>query len=257
MIAKNKRVINGYNLADMRLQEWVDWKSYGAQQVFIAAMQRLGSRLQQDRERWLGFIHKYGLDNLLASFAWSEVNIRIQYIGDTERFKRIDWWELPSECYNWEAGDCEGSTYLLVSCLELIRELVKRSKDWQFATLGYYHDYKQYYGHAFPLFWNSYLAHWNVLESTWDSEVNPFIWVKWNPEQYIPAIAFNRHRTYRFDLASHRRLFGLSDAWYERHKEAIQAMIKYVTMAKRLKVSWMHKGKRPVPLQMENLEVMV
>jgi len=257
MIAKNKRVVNGYNLTDMRLQEWIDWKSYGAQQTFVGAMQRLGQRLRQDRDRWLRYINRFGLDNLLASFAWSDVNVKILYIGDTDRFKRVDWWCLPSECYVWKAGDCEDCTYLLTSALEIIRELTQRKPDWHFAALGYYNDVTQYYGHGFSLFYNTYLNSWNVLETTWDSEVNPFIWVKWNPEQYVPAIVFNRSHTYRMDIPSHRRILKLNDAWYSRHEEAIKAMIKYVAVGAKLQVSWVHKYERPVPLKLESLEVMV
>jgi len=257
LLAKNKRVVSGYNLADMRLQEWIDWKSHGALQIFIGAMRRLSQYLKQDPERWLKFIRTFGLDNLLASFAWSEVNVKIKYIGDTERFKRVDWWELPTECYNWMQGDCEDSTFLLASTLEIIQRLTARKPDWHFATLGYYRDGRQYFGHAYCLFFNTYLANWKVLETTWDVAVNPLIWLKWNPEQYVPAILFNRSRVYRMDVPSHRRLLKLSDAWYERHKEAIQVMIKYVILARGLKVSWMHKAKRPVPLRLESLEVMV
>jgi len=257
LLAKNKRVISGYNLADMRLQEWIDWKSHGALQIFIGAMKRLSQCLKRNPERWLKFIRTFGLDNLLASFAWSEVNVKIKYIGDTERFKRVDWWELPTECYNWMQGDCEDSTFLLTSALEIIQRLTGRKPDWHFAVLGYYRDGAQYFGHGYCLFYNTYLSSWNTLETTWDTEVNPLIWLKWNPEQYVPAILFNRSRVYRMDVSSHRRLMALDNAWYERHRDAIHAMIKYVMVGAKLKVPWMHKDKRPVPLRLKNLEVMV
>jgi len=257
MYAKNKRVVSGYNLADMLLFEWIDLKSFGGTKVFEEAQAKLIAQMKE--ESFAEKVRKYGAENFLTSYCWSIVNVRIAYIGDTEQFNRVDWWELPTECYNWMKGDCEDSTFLLSAALESIREVAYKPYEYKYlAVLGFYCDAQgNYYGHGFVLYYNSYLQKWCVLETTWDKEVNPFIWINWNPEMYVPAVLFDRRTVLRMDVESHRQQLGLQKDWYERHKEMISAMIDYITLAKKMKVSWMHKTVRPVPVDLSCLEVMM
>jgi len=257
MIAKNKRVVSDYNLTDMLLWEWLDPKSFGAQQVYSKAFKKLIEKLRQDFSRWIRLINKYGLDNILSSFCWSVVNVEIGYIGDTDRFKRVDWWELPTECWNWKLGDCEDSTFLLGSALENVKSMTKRKDDMFLCTIGYYVTVdKVYYGHAYVLYFNSYYKKWYVLETTWDKEVSPFIWFNWNPEMHVPAVLFNRKVTLRMDLEPFRKKLDLTNAWYERHEKAIKEMIEYITTGKKLECSFMHKKVRPVPIRIEDMTAM-
>ncbi|MEM1538777.1 MAG: LAGLIDADG family homing endonuclease [Candidatus Nezhaarchaeales archaeon] len=109
MIAKNKRVVAGLNVADMELREWVDPLSFGGTAVFTKAFNRFVELAKSD-PAWYGYANKYGLENLLAVFAWSVVNVEIPYRYDTEMFKRDDFWLLPSETWStFKAGDCEDS----------------------------------------------------------------------------------------------------------------------------------------------------
>jgi len=118
-----------------------------------------------------------------------------------------------------------------------------------YVALGYYKSPDQYYGHSYALFNHSYHKKWFVMETTWDQEVNPFLWVNWDKDQYIPAILFNRYAILRMDNKHHRALIGLNEEWYKRHYSAIRDMINYVTVGKQLKVSYMHKTVNPVPIE--------
>jgi len=253
MIARNKRVVSGYNIANMDLSEWIDPKSYGALDVFLASLDRFLELLGKDKG-WLGRANKYGLHNLMASFAYSYVNVKIGYRSDTEMFKRYDWWNLPSETIELGKGDCEDTSFLLSSSIEHICSFCMVEPSY-YCTLGYYHAGGAYYGHAYVLYHHTYAKKWCVLETTYDHEVSPFVWLVWNPDTYIPAICFNRKDELVMTNHDHRERLGLGDGWYERHKEAIEDMIKYVQTGELLKCSFMHKKERPAPEQkMERLE---
>ncbi|MHA1615017.1 MAG: hypothetical protein ACTSYJ_09245 [Candidatus Thorarchaeota archaeon] len=250
MLAHNKRVIyvdgQAYPLADMYLQEWIDPRSFGAMEVFRKAYDK-AVQLSKDSPKWMEWFNKYGFHNFLASFCWSVVNVEVQYRYDTDMFKRADWWSLPSETYNWKKGDCEDTTFLLASALEHVQN-VTDIDDRYFAVLGFYVHEGQYYGHGYVMWLHDYIGKWMILETTWDCEVSPFIWYNWTPDKYVPAIMFNRSDFFRMDIESHRSVFDLNNDWYERHKDAIKAMINYIETGKQLLVSFMHKLIRPVPI---------
>jgi len=265
MIAKNKRVIyvdgKPYSIADMNLQEWLDPKSYGANEVYRLATEKLLDKLRKNR-KWFNYLKKYGLDNFLTSFCWSIVNTNIGYEGDSANFKRVDWWATPTETWSWAVIlkilgglDCEDTTFLLSSSLELVKQLTKRNV--YYSSLGYYYYRGTYYGHGYVLYFNSYLKKWCVLETTWDSEVSPFVWYLWNPNKYVLAVAFNRKEILRMDLKPHREKLNLTEKWYLKHEEAISAMIKYITLGEKLEVSWMHKKVRPVEVSLEDQVTMI
>ncbi|MEM1555450.1 MAG: hypothetical protein QXM54_02850 [Desulfurococcaceae archaeon] len=260
MIARNKRVVAGQNIADMDLAEWIDPLSYGAQSVFNKAVRKFVDLAKSDSS-WFGYANTYGLENILAVFCWSTVNVEIPYRSDTEMFKRADFWLLPSETYStFKAADCEDSTHLLASALENILLFSDINDPTQyFCCLGYYYD-GSYWGHAFILWRNKYLEHqlkptesysnkYYVFETTWDEEISPFSWYNWRYESYIPAIIFNRRYCSTTLNADAQSTLGVSQSYIERHKEAIQNMIDYVTTGRLIKESWRHKTKeRMVPM---------
>jgi len=61
----------------------------------------------------------------------------------------------------------------------------------------------------------------------------------------------------RMDLKPHREKLNLTEKWYERHRKAIDNMIKYITLGEKLEVSWMHKKTRPVEVSLEDQVVMI
>ena len=272
MIAKNKRVIylsdgTKLSLSSMELYEWIDPKSYGSEYIESRASELLVRDIM--KETWtLNGVNKIGFDHFMAWYEWGVVNKYVPYAGDTQTFHRDDWWALPSEVVDWvlkllyEGGkpkiagfDCEDTTFALASALDRLRIYRSNdSKNYYFACLGYYNDNKQLYGHAFPIWRDRYLSqafkktYWAVLESTLDNFVNPQFALPWNPDQYIIAIAFNRDTVLRMDNPDDRKVLGLTDDWYNKYKDDIAEMINYITTGKKLEVSWMHKTKRPVPI---------
>jgi len=255
VIAKNKRVVNGYNLTDMELVEWIDPLSWGGSDVFYRAYAKIVEECADPQ--FLQWLQTFGLDNFLANHCWNIVNTEIDYIGDTEMFNRADWWCLPSECLNWKKGDCEDTAFLLAAALENVKLCCEREDDTYFAVLGYFVDQANYYGHGFVLYYNSYLQGWYVLETTWDNEISPFVWYNWDPNLYVPAIAFNRPNVLLMTSQAQRQKLGLSDSWYNQYEALIQDMINYVTTGKLLKVSWLHKKVRPAPVKVNLIKTMV
>jgi len=257
-LAKQKRVIhlpNGESLklSNMDLREWIDPYSCGAQEIYDNSVSHLASLLNDDLLTWLGHIETFGLHNLLASFCHSIVNVAISYVGDVELFKRVDWWELPSECYQWKMGDCEDTTFLLTSVLGNVAHMCEGLEGRYYAVLGYYRDLNEYYGHAYVLYYHNYFGQWCILETTLDKKVSPFIWLNWNRESYVPAIIFNRDAVYNMKLRAHREGFKLDEEWYNKHKEHVGNMVDYVTTGRQLTCSWMHKGVRPAKIELGDL----
>ena len=266
MIAKNKRVVAGLNVADMELCEWVDPLSFGGTAVFTKAFNRFVELAKAD-SAWYGYVNKYGLENILAVFAWSIVNVEIPYRYDTETFKRSDFWLLPSETYStFKAGDCEDTSFLLSSALENVVSFTDvKDPEHYFCVLGYYYDGK-YWGHAYVLWRNAYLesklspaadysTKYYVFETTWDNEVSPFVWYNWQYERYIPAVVFNRSYCSTLLNPSTQMVLGVSPSYVEKHKEAIQNMIDYVTTGTKLKESWRHKTRERMVPRIEGLKV--
>ena len=145
---------------------------------------------------------------------------------------------------------CEDTTFLLTSAV------LNLSRASCYAVLGFYNDDGILYGHGYPIYYVPYLKKWAVLESTLDCEVPMLVWIRWNPEKYIPAIIFNKHEVYRMDIKPHREKFGLTDEWYRRYEEPIKAMIEYVEIGKPVPVwEYMHKGRRPVKVGLGDLIV--
>lgn len=266
MIAKNKRVVAGLNVADMELCEWIDPLSFGALAVFTKAVNRFVELAKSD-PAWYSYANKYGLENLLAVFAWGVVNVEIPYRYDTEMFKRADFWLLPSETWStFKAGDCEDTSFITSSALENVLMFTGvRDSERYFCCLGYYYD-GGYWGHAFILWRNTYLegrlrpaaeysVKYYVFETTWDTQVSPFVWYNWHYEQYIPAIIFNRKYCSTLLSPEAQMALGVSPSYVERHREAIQNMIDYVTTGVKLKESWRHKTRERMVPRVEGLKI--
>jgi len=267
LIAKNKRVVAGLNVADMELCEWIDPLSFGGAAVFTKAVNRFVELAKSD-PAWYGYANKYGLANILAVLCWSVVNVEIPYRYDTDAFKRADFWLLPSETYStFKAGDCEDVSFLTASALENVLRLTGiRDRERYFCVLGYYYDGNYYWGHAYILWKNPYLARrlkpaedhstkYYVFETTWDTEVSPFVWYNWHYERYIPAVIFNRSYCSTLLSPEAQMTLGVSPSYVERHREAIQNMIDYVTTGVKLKESWRHKTQERMVPRVEGVKV--
>jgi len=244
MIAKNKRVVMGYNVTDMSLFDWLALPSYGASETFTEAVRRYLQR--QDTYKPLA--EKVGVHNVLATLVWGVVNTEIDYRHDTDQFKRVDWWCLPTETWNWRRGDCEDTSFLLSSALRLLENFTGKTGLYR-CCLGFYFDWQEraYYGHGYVLWWHDHLKKWIVMETTWDWEVSPSMAYIWRPETYIPATIFDHKEVDVMTSKQARQKYGLTDAWYGKHEALIEAMINYITTGERLPVRFMHKKRRPVP----------
>ena len=255
MIVRNKRVIylpdgSKKDLGNMLLTEFLDPESYGSMRLWNYASSKLGYMFQTDPNGTMEKIRILGYEHLMAYLMWNYVNVTIRYVGDTESFRRADWWQLPSETEEWGTGDCEDSSFLLSSGLERIPNIS------YYCIIGYFLDQGTYYGHAFVIFHNQELEKWLVLETTLDNEISFFVGIPWDPDRYVPAVAFTRKEFLSMIIKSHRDKLGLSDEWYNRHCRAIRDMIDYILTGMKLDVKWMHKSRRPVRLNADEVEVL-
>ena len=279
MIARNKRIIylrdgTKLNLSDMELQEWIDNRSYGAIYIESRATELLVKAIKKGI--WsLRLVNEIGFDHFMAWFIWGLVNKYVPYAGDNETFHRDDWWNLPSETVDWilkplyekqlvkmKGADCEDTSILLSSGLERLKIYRPNDKkNYYFMCIGYYSYNKTLYGHGFPIWRDRYWSnafhkpYWLVLESTLDTMVNPQFGIPFNSNQYVIALAYNRDgHVLRMDDKNDRKILGLSDEWYSEYKDAIKDMIEYVTVGKKLEVSWMHKIARPVKSKFDKIK---
>jgi len=248
-------VIAGFDIGKMSLVEWLDPVSYGAIEVYRSALEKWISFIESDPDKYNKLEKLLGLENALTSLQWSIVNTEIDYRYDTDLLKREDFWLLPSECWALKKGDCEDTTMLLGASLEIIKKSLEPKNFDYLACAGWYKQEDQYYGHAYVLFHHSRRLKWCTLETTWDS-VLPIGWyVFWNPDVYVTSVAWNRSRFLDLTSREHRSLLGLTNEWYEKHRKYIELMKDYVVTGRKLDQPFMHKKRRPVPLDLSKLEV--
>lgn len=251
MRAVNKRIFGEYNLGEVNLAEFVDPKNPGAIEIFNVSVKKFIELNNQDNS-WMDKANKYGLECFLVAFGQSIINVEIAYRPDTETVEKTDCWFRPNQTWAWKKGDCEDTTFLSGSFLEIVLEFCEAGK--YFATLGYYRTFdNKYYGHGYILLQLPYYKKWLIIETTLDREISPFIWLNWNPETYIPAVAFNRKEELIMTIKRDREKLGLSEAWYQRHQAQIQQMIDYIQTGKPLPYHYMHKTIRPVPINQNDL----
>lgn len=250
----------------MNLIEWIDPASYGSYYLYFQALEKLVSNFKKDPSTWGKWLGKYGIDHFLAWYMWSWVNVNIPYQYDSETFKRVDWWCLPTESLDWALAklvgglDCEDCAILLASGLERLRPF-RNEASYYYCVLGFYYNGKDYYGHGYDIWLDKYLSeaykkpYWATMETTLDNEVSPFIAYPWNPEQYIPAVCFNRKEELIMTIKIHREKLGLTDDWFNKHKGAIEAMLNYIQTGEKLTYHFAHKTKerRVIPKVVERI----
>jgi len=249
-VACRKRVVHLPNGGEIDfgcwdLRDFVQPGCYAARQLESMAMQEYTN----SREVYDPYVQAWGIVPTLTKIMWNTVNKAIGYRHDDPVFQTPDFWMLPNETWHMKAGDCEDSTLLLASAVELAKEMFggfDPAESTVFAVLGYYNAGDALYGHAYVLFRNPKIVdRWLWIETTWDEEVPINVWYVWDPNKLIPVYFGNSRVFYRID--QHYDVLGLSKSYVDQWWDAIQAMIEYVESGRWLKNRWMHKKIRPVP----------
>ena len=225
------------------LRDFIQPRCNASTEIYVGAFSRLVSEFDSVRD----LVNKIGLHNVLVKYAWNIVNVEVKYRYDDPVFNVPDYWLLANETWSQRHGDCEDSSFLLESVIEHILE-IDGSGDpsaRSYAVIGYYYDGQQYYGHAWVLYRSDKIVpkdRWAWIETTLEEEVPQHIWFLWRPEDLVPVYWFNSRESYR--ILEDYEVLGLDEEYIETHRGAIDAMIAYVETGKRLKVKWMHKGRR-------------
>jgi len=258
-VTKRKRVVKlpdrEINFGDWKLTDFIVPECLATHEVFAKAWGRL-SDFYRMYPNYAITLEKYiGFHNMLIKEMWNVVNLEIKYRHDDPIFQTPDFWLLPNEAWTQKHGDCEDTTFLLVSAIEGFLESIKVNNKI-YACIGFYIDpYKNVaYGHAFPIYKAEFYKDWLWLESTLESAVSQSTWYVWTPQYLIPVYFFNKREAHRIDRDY--ELLGLDEKYVEAHRDLIYEMIDYVEFGRWSKVKWMHKGRR-VPVLLSTLVVPV
>ena len=252
---KRKRVIKLPNrevdFGTWDLRDFIAPRCYATVAVFAHAWGRYSELYAKNPDYMCKVEKLIGLDNIIIKEMWNVVNVMIKYRGDDPIFQTPDFWQLPNETWGMGKGDCEDSTFLLVSAIRGFKPDAK-----VYATLGLYIDpyTKNVYGHAWGIYKARFYNGWLWLESTLENALSQSVWLAWNPEYLVPVYWFNECEAYRVDRDY--RFLGLDEKYVEKHRGLIEQMIDYVETGKWTKVKWMHKGRR-VPVLLSTLVVPV
>jgi len=246
-VTRRKRVVKLPNreidFGEWKLTDFIMPDCFASQAVFAYAWGRL-SQFYAENPGYARKIEKMiGLDNMVVKEMWNVVNLQIKYRHDDPVFQTPDFWLLPNETWTQKHGDCEDTTFLLVSVVEGFLKSIKSSNKI-YACLGFYIDpyTGQVYGHGFPLYKAEFYNGWLWLESTLETAVSQSVWFSWSPQSLVPVYFFNSRESYRVDRDYSK--LGLSREYVDSHRDLINAMIDYVEAGKWLNVKWMHKGRR-------------
>ena len=157
-IAKHKRVVKlphrEIDLGDWYLTDFIQPNSYGAESVTWEAWKRLINLYNNDIQQFIKLANIIGLYNMYIKELWNVVNVKIKYRYDDPIFQTSDFWLLPNETWYQKHGDCEDTTFLLLSAIYKVKEGWKddiiAKEAIEYGCIGYYIDYKGTpYGHAF------------------------------------------------------------------------------------------------------------
>jgi len=148
-----------------------------------------------------------------ALLCWNYVINNVEYVFDKKAQGMLDFWQMPSETITLCRGDCEDTTFALVSlmlssgispfCIRAIIGTVKVKNDK--------------IGHAWPIYKNE-AGKWCLLESTLDTpqsklpEADPLT-QKGVKFQYIPEFCFNQYHLWQIKPST----ISLN-AYFERRK---------------------------------------
>ncbi|MEM3964870.1 MAG: hypothetical protein QW584_04010 [Thermofilaceae archaeon] len=256
IICKRKRVVRlssgEVSLGDFYITDWVVPSSYAADMVAQMAWDRLGNLYRSNPQSFTSLMNSLGLYNMYVKEMWNVVNVQVGYRPDDPVFQTPDFWLLPNETWALKFGDCEDTTFLLLSSIARVRRswndpVVRDSVEY--GVIGFYSDVAgNYYGHAYIIRKSSKVAggRWLWVETTLDSEVPQSLWHLWNPNTLIPVYWFDDANVYRVDRDY--RMLELTEDYVRLHEPWIRAMIDYVESGRWLSVKWMHKKRRPVKM---------
>jgi len=262
-VARRKRIVKlpdrEIDLGDFFLTDFVCPKCYGAECVVWEGWDRLSELYRRDPDTFVKLMNAIGLYNMYVKELWNVVNTKIKYRSDDPVFQTPDFWFTANETWKQGHGDCEDVTFLLLSAALKVkygwRDDPVAREAVEYGCVGYYVDYRGIpYGHAFIVRRSGRIAGgaWLWVESTLEGEVPQAIWYLADFDRLVPVYFFTDREAYRIDK-DYQRL-GLTKDYVEERRELIDAMIDYVEFGKRLRVKWMHKGRR-VPKLMQTVHL--
>ncbi|RLG75144.1 MAG: hypothetical protein DRO12_05890 [Thermoprotei archaeon] len=252
-VAKRKRVVKlgrEIDLGDFYLTDFVQPYSYGPEEAVKQAWENLMGYYKADPEGFVRLMNLIGLFNMYVKELWNLVNTEIKYRHDDPVFQTPDFWLLPNETWKQKEGDCEDTTFMLLSAIYRVKrgweandEVARRAV--AYGCIGYYVDYSGApYGHGFIIYSTDRILNGRELwiETTLESEVSQSIWYLADFNRLVPVYFFTDRECFRIDKDYER--LGLTEDYVDKHRDLIDAMIEYVETGRRLKVKWMHKGRR-------------
>ena len=157
-VMKNKRfVIGGLNKPiDTDIREWISFEDNNVMKEILRDL---------ENKKHLPTTRKPGDFDKRAITIWNEVAERIQYVHDSEKQRREDFWLFPPEISKLGQGDCEDGSFLLASLMIAsgispfcVRVVLGEVFDEKGKSLG---------GHCWPIYKNE-TGDWCLLESTLD-----------------------------------------------------------------------------------------
>lgn len=251
-VARRKRVVRVGNrevsLGDFYLTDFVTPGSVASSDVANTAWQRVSMLYQRDPQGFVSLLSAIGLYNIYVKEIWNVVNVSVGYRYDDQNLQTPDFWLLPNESWFLKQGDCEDTTFLLLSAIYRVKTSWRgdpvSDQSVEYGVIGFYRDYSgSYYGHAYVIRRSPRISsEWLWVETTFDSEVPQSLWYIWNPNVLIPVYFFTNTDCYRIDRDY--RMLGLTQDYVKLHEQYIKMMIDYVEVGKRTSVKWMHKKTR-------------
>lgn len=254
-VAKRKRVVRLPNreidFGDFWIQDFIQPASYASDRAISEAWSTLMGLYRKDPTLFIRLLTAEELFNMYVKEMWSTVNVRIQYRYDDPVFQTPDFWLFPGECWKMQAGDCEDTSYMLLSAIYLVKRGWEAGNDRTargakaYGCIGFYMDRGTPYGHAFIIYSTPRIldGRWLWIETTMEDPMPQGTWLVADLNQLIPVYFFTDRECYRIDRDC--RLLGLDEGYVSQYKSLINMMIDYVEAGKWTAVKWMHKKVRP------------
>lgn len=185
-IDKKRYIIGSKRPITTDIREWI---SFGDNII----MKKILSNLRE--KHGLPATKKPGDFDRRAVVIWRLIARQIQYVHDTTKYKKDDFWLFPPETWQIRRGDCEDGSFLLASLLIAsgispfcVRVVLGMAFDGSGKSLG---------GHCWPIYKNE-AGIWCILESTLDAvpysmpEADELAEVG-RTFRYAPLYCFNGH----------------------------------------------------------------
>lgn len=254
IVVSRKRIIKGIDGEDIemgrwRLRDFIRLFFTGYEELEDNAFNRAIEYAKKGLLR-AGHVNS----GVIVHAVWDEVVEAIRYRYDYKVFPTGEFWQFPEETWARRLGDCEDTTYLLVSALRSLRKKMGLPFREIYACLGFYIDKSgNVFGHAFPIIDGEWIADETVLilESTLEKAFEPDKWIKADWERFFPVYIFNDATVYR--VKDEYFIFGIPADLVRKRMHLIEIMEQYVEGGKLTPNKWMHKDIR-VP-DVKDLEV--